>query len=342
MPRAGTAALLVALALAVSLEGCATARPGWTYAPPTPIPGASGAASAGAGAPTGTVAAVTPSTVPVAVRPTPWVPPKPEPTPAPTPIPPAARHPVAVPILYYHRVAAPPRGFRRWPKARQRRFLAYDVIPAAFEAQLDWLKSNGYTTILPGALAAYWDEGTPLPPRPVMITFDDGTHDWTWNVLPALQARGMIAEFYVTLASIPSGGMSWAELRAIVRAGNGIGAHGLHHHQLAALPGPRGAATPAVMRWEMARPRVVLRQRLGVVPDSVAYVGGGFNENLQAIVKEAGYTTARSIRGGRTQARGNRFELRVIRVGWQLDVVDVVKGEVRLGVPGFARLIEGR
>ena len=35
--------------------------------------------------------------------------------------------------------------------------MTYDVVPAAFEAQLDWLMANGYTTILPRDLAAHWD-----------------------------------------------------------------------------------------------------------------------------------------------------------------------------------------
>ena len=81
--------------------------------------------------------------------------------------PPVAHGPdrLAVPILYYHRVSAPPRGFARWSPARRERFLAYDVLPAAFEAQLDWLVARDYTTILPRDLAAAWDEGVPLPER---------------------------------------------------------------------------------------------------------------------------------------------------------------------------------
>ena len=57
-------------------------------------------------------------------------------------------------------------------------------MPAAFVAQLDWLLANGYTTILPGDLAAHWDYGTPLPPKPVIITFDDGSRSWTKRVMP--------------------------------------------------------------------------------------------------------------------------------------------------------------
>ncbi len=67
--------------------------------------------------------------------------PEPPASAAPSPSPAAApsflaRRPsrLAVPILYYHRVSEPPRGFASWPASRRSRFLAYDVLPVAFEA----------------------------------------------------------------------------------------------------------------------------------------------------------------------------------------------------------------
>ena len=92
-----------------------------------------------------------------------------------------------MPILYYHRVQPVPRDFSKWSKTRQKHFLQYDALPKAFVAQLDWLVANGYTTILPRDLANHWDHGTPLPPKPVIITFDDGSRSWTKRVMPALR-----------------------------------------------------------------------------------------------------------------------------------------------------------
>ncbi len=175
----------------------------------------------------------------------------------------------------------------------------------------------------------------------MIITFDDGTHDWSKTILPALRERGMIAEFYVTLAALKSGGMSWRELRAIVAAGNGIGAHGLHHWQLTGFGRSRRPFSEAQMRIEVQASRKLLASKLGVVPDSYSYVGGGQDATLRRLVAEAGYTTARSIIRGRTQDVSRRYLLRVVRVGSRLDVRSLRHGTLVPGLPEFTRLMLG-
>ena len=184
-----------------------------------------------------------------------------------------------VPIVYYHRVESIPPGFRSWSRHRKRTFLAYDSLPAAFEAQLDWLQANGYTTILPRDLAAHWDAGEPLPRRPVILAFDDGSPTWMHKVLPALKARGMVAEFYLTLDAIKHGNLTWAQVRRLARAGNGIGAHDVHHVQLAGVP-HRKPASRKRMFHEVNGARRAIAAHVGVAPDSMAYVGGGFDARL--------------------------------------------------------------
>lgn len=230
-----------------------------------------------------------------------------------------------VPILYYHRVQAVPTDFARWDRAAQQRFLAYDTLPAAFVAQLDWLHAQGYTTVLPRDLAAHWDRGTPLPSRPVILTFDDGFPSWVSAVLPALRSHGMVAEFYLTLDAIRVGAISWADVRRLAAAGNGIGAHDVHHVQLAGVPGQPDASA-ARMWHEIDDIRAVITAHVGVAPDSMAYVGGRYSETLRRLVAPAGYTTARAIDRGLRQDAAHRFALRVIRVNALDDVRDPIAG----------------
>jgi peptidoglycan/xylan/chitin deacetylase (PgdA/CDA1 family) len=246
-----------------------------------------------------------------------------------------------VPILYLHRVVATPPGFATWSADRKREFLAYDVIPAAFAAQLDWLIANGYTTILPRDLAAHWDHDAPMPPRPVIISLDDGSPSWTRTVLPMLQTRHMVAEFYLTLAAIASHSITWNQVRELARAGMGIGAHDVHHVELAMRGDDLPPASLETMWYEVHQARVVIGREIGTPPDSMAYVGGGFNADLIALVRKAGYTTARSIIRGIGQSSSTRFTLRVIAIRPREDVVDVVTGEMVPGLPTFASEVSG-
>ena len=130
----------------------------------------------------------------------------------------------------------------------------------------------------------------------------------------------MVAEFYLVVEAVGSG-LRWSDIRRLAQAGNGIGAHDVHHVQLARLPGGR-AVSSSVMWREITSARSIIAAQVGIAPDSMAYVGGGFDATLVALVEKAGYTTARSIQRGIVQTPSHRFTLRVVRSGYHDDVID--------------------
>ncbi len=249
--------------------------------------------------------------------------------------------PGLIPVLYYHRVQPLPADFGALSKAKRTQFTTYDTLPQAFAAQLDWLRDHGYTTILPRDLADHWDRRTALPARPVIISFDDGSRDWVKRVLPMLEERGMVAEFYLTLDAIKHGNLTWKEVRRLAEAGNGIGAHDVHHVQLTALGPGRRSASPQVMWAEVNGARETIAANIGTYPDSMAYVGGGYDATLQRLVEEAGYTSARGIARGIIQSPGHRFAMRVVRVGVHDDVVTLGGGALVDGLPTFTARMAG-
>lgn len=333
MIRRLTVVLLVATLVGCSAGPFPSSSDGFPV--PTPLPLNSGLPTGGGGGPSPSVAHGTlgsPSAQPSVIGVTP------RPSAPGTQLPPIPAG--AVPILYYHRVEAVPPDFSTWDAARRRSFLGYDVLPAAFAAQLDWLLANGYTTILPRDLAAHWDTGRALPQKPVILTFDDGTPDWVATVLPMLRQRGMIAEFYLTLDAIRPGNLSWSDVSLLVEGGNAIGAHDVHHIQIAGLAGG-AAASPEVMWREIHDVIAVIRSHVGTAPDSMAYVGGGYNDRLVKLVQQAGYTTARSIVRGIVQSQADRFTLRVVRIGARDDVLDPVQETLVDGLPTFTARMHG-
>ena len=249
---------------------------------------------------------------------------------------------VRLPILYYHRSQQPPPDFSSWSAARRADFITYDTLPGALALQLDWLSRNGYTTILPADLADHWSHGCRLPMRPVILTFDDGSPDWLTTILPLLRAHGMVAEFYVTLEAIARRTISWADVQTLATNGMGIGAHDVHHVQLAMRGPHRPPADEATMRAEVDGARQAIEEHIGVAPDSMAYVGGGFNPTLVGLVDMTGYQTARSVLHGLIQRWSDRLTLRVVRIGPYDDVTDRQSWSVDPGVPLFAAKVSGQ
>ncbi len=249
---------------------------------------------------------------------------------------------VRLPILYYHRAEDPPADYSTWSAARRHAFITYDTLPGALALQLDWLTTHGYTTILPSDLAAHWLDGCRLPGRPVMLTFDDGSLDWVTTVLPLLRAHGMVAEFYLTLEAVARHNISWADVRTLSANGMGIGAHDVHHVQLAMLGRDRPPADPRTMWLEVHGARQTIGARMRDEPDSMAYVGGGFDARLIALVERSGYATARSILHGVVQRWTARYALRVVRIGPYDDVTNRTVWALDPAVPLFAAKVTGR
>lgn len=86
---------------------------------------------------------------------------------------------IALPVIMYHSVLK-----NTGPEK-------YIVSVTEFENDIQYLKENGYTTILPSDLVKYVYEDQPLPEKPVMITFDDGFLNNASYAVPILQENGM-------------------------------------------------------------------------------------------------------------------------------------------------------
>jgi peptidoglycan/xylan/chitin deacetylase (PgdA/CDA1 family) len=73
---------------------------------------------------------------------------------------------IKLPIIMYHSMLK--------ERARQG---TYVVSPDTFESDIKYLKTNGYTTVVIQDLINYVNKDIPLPPKPVMLTFDDGYYN---------------------------------------------------------------------------------------------------------------------------------------------------------------------
>ena len=96
---------------------------------------------------------------------------------------------VTVPILLYHDVNETGEG-------------DYIISEETLYSHLDAIREAGYHTVTFQQMAAYVEEGTPLPENPVALTFDDGYLSNYEIVWPALQERDMTATIFVIGSSV--------------------------------------------------------------------------------------------------------------------------------------------
>lgn len=66
-----------------------------------------------------------------------------------------------------------------------------------FTRQLQYLRQEGYSTILLSELVSHIKKGTTLPVKPVIISFDDGYRDNFTNAYPVLEQLGMKANIFL-------------------------------------------------------------------------------------------------------------------------------------------------
>jgi peptidoglycan/xylan/chitin deacetylase (PgdA/CDA1 family) len=132
-------------------------------------------------------------------------------------------------VLMYHGVSG---GSRRD---------ALTVDSGQLEAHFQYLRSNGYNTILLSDLIAYYDHKRPLPPKPVLITFDDGFLNNYQIAYPLAEKYQVKINFFVVPAFIRSGiyrdeaCMQEEDIRRLDGALVEIGLHSYRHSSYAAL-----------------------------------------------------------------------------------------------------------
>jgi peptidoglycan/xylan/chitin deacetylase (PgdA/CDA1 family) len=96
-------------------------------------------------------------------------------------------------VLMYHKVSA----------NGEKDFLT--ITRQDLATQFRYLQQQGYTPLLFSDLVAYMLNKKPLPPKPVLITFDDGYQDNYTNMYPLLKQYGMKANIFLVAGWVRDG-----------------------------------------------------------------------------------------------------------------------------------------
>jgi peptidoglycan/xylan/chitin deacetylase (PgdA/CDA1 family) len=210
---------------------------------------------------------------------------------------------VDVPILMYHRInvvtpstPAESRGLT--------------VHPTDFARQMTWLKRRGYRTITQRELFEALMCGATLPPRPILITFDDGYRDNFFKASPVLLRLGMRATAYVVSGRIsgpdPSF-LTWPLLHALERRGIEIGSHTMAHRNMTTL-------SDAALLDDLVRSRRLLERGLRHRVPWLAYPFGAYDARVERFARRAGYLLAVTTQSGVRHSARRPLALRRLRV----------------------------
>lgn len=202
--------------------------------------------------------------------------------------------PEGFPILEYHQVT---------DEQLDPDFEVYNVPPEDFAAQMDYLKTEGYTTItLQDFMRVVHGKGT-LPAKPIVLTFDDGYADNYSTMLPILQARSMTAVVYVITNQIGTAGyLTFDELKDMQRRGIEIGSHTADHLPLTSLD--------EEARVKQIRESKIFLEWGGLQTIySLSYPNGAFDSGVEEILRRSEYLTAVTGEAGLNTLDTNPYEL---------------------------------
>jgi peptidoglycan/xylan/chitin deacetylase (PgdA/CDA1 family) len=194
-----------------------------------------------------------------------------------------------VQILMYHRVGD-------FPGRVKAHGALYCHLPR-FRAQMKLFKLLGYRVISLDEAAAGLRGEAPLPPRPLVLTFDDAYVDFLENAAPVLKAHGYPATVYAVSGLVgktsswvapeglePASLMNAAQLRAVQDLGFTIGSHTVTHPHLAQADDARICA-------EARDSKAALEDILGTRVDHFCYPYGSHDIRAVEAAAAAGYVT---------------------------------------------------
>ena len=204
-----------------------------------------------------------------------------------------------LPVLTYHHLVAEDDG-------------TGCMTAAVFEEQMRALYEAGYTAVTPDELYAYVREGTALPEKPVLITFDDGYRSNYELAYPILQKYGMKAVIFAIGVSVGKDTykdtgvaihphFSYAEAKEMMASGLiSVESHTYDLHQSAELdtepirrtanilPGESQAQYAEVFSADLERSVQSILDGTGHIVTALSYPEGEYTILSETLCKQAG------------------------------------------------------
>lgn len=132
-----------------------------------------------------------------------------------------------IPVLCYHNI-----------KNQLTKATAYTISTQNFESHISRLCEEGYQSVSPEDIFNYYTKGKKLPPRSVMISFDDTRWEHYHIAKPILEKNSFKGVFFIMTVSIGKPGyMTSAEIKKLYDDGHAVELHTYDHQDMRKLQG---------------------------------------------------------------------------------------------------------
>jgi len=185
-----------------------------------------------------------------------------------------------VPVLCYHNINTKPE------KEGDYRISAFH-----FEQQVKALYDSSYHTILPDQLYDHLTKGIPLPPKPVMVTFDD-THETHFSIAAAvLEKYGFKGVFFIMTVCIGKKNyLSAQQIKMLAERGHAVECHTYDHPSVKTITGDHWVQ-------QIDNPVKKLEAITGKPVEYFAYPFGVWNDPAIIELKKRGIKAAFQLTG---------------------------------------------
>jgi peptidoglycan/xylan/chitin deacetylase (PgdA/CDA1 family) len=216
-----------------------------------------------------------------------------------------------VPVLSYHNLAETRTNLMTVPRA-------------SFEAQMKFLAENGYTVITMDQFLDFMEFQEPVPDKSVVITFDDGWRSLYTIGWPVLRKYGFPATVFVYTDLIvgSSKTLSWQELARMRDQGLDIQCHTVTHRNLGKqAKGETFKDYMASVEKEIDDSRRIIKTRLGIETDCMAYPYGATNSLVSHMLRRRGFRAGFTVERDPNPFYVNNFRINrsMIYGTWGLD-----------------------
>ena len=181
------------------------------------------------------------------------------------------------PIFTFHHIAKAPAG------SSQADISLY-IEPIELENLLKDLAKNNYQTVFASTMGSYLAKDQKAPKNLVAITFDDGYENFYTNAFPLLKKYQAKASLYIMTSVKGKNFLTPDQIKEIDQSGLvEVGSHTVFHIDLA-------KASEADAQKELINSKKFLDNLLGKPTLTIAYPFGAYNDQVEKLVREAGYT----------------------------------------------------